>query len=122
MTTTGYCFNSGRTSLTFHSLLLILNSAQKSDDNVVQELAIEIQKRLPPTVESLEEETTPGTGTTQAKRLHVTIKGIVNKDVNTKGLDKEKVNSKYLRRNLFFCFLSGLVWSRGLIHLLRLVY
>ena len=62
---------------------------------MVLELAAEVQKRLPPTVEVIEEETTPG-GTSQAKLLQLTLKGLVNRDVNTKGLDKEKVNSQWL--------------------------
>ena len=64
---------------------------------MVLELAAEVQKRLPPTVEVIEEETTPG-GTSQAKLLQLTLKGLVNRDVNTKGLDKEKVNSQWLER------------------------
>ncbi|XP_070181014.1 dynein axonemal heavy chain 6-like [Littorina saxatilis] len=68
--------------------------AQQSDDEVVLELAAEIQKRLPPAVEGVEEETTPGGGST-AKHLQLTLKGLVNRDVNTKGMDKEKVNALY---------------------------
>ena len=68
-------------------------SVQKTDDEVVLELAAEVQKRLPVAVEVVEEETTPG-GTSQTKLLQLTLKALVNRDVNTKGLDKEKVNSQ----------------------------
>jgi hypothetical protein len=70
-----------------------LHSAATSEDEIVMELASEIQKRLPSTVQNIEEDTTPRPGgATQAKHLHLTLKGLVNKDVNTRGLDKEKVN------------------------------
>ncbi|KAL8598267.1 hypothetical protein ACOMHN_035217 [Nucella lapillus] len=77
-------------------------SAQKSDDHIVQEQAAEIKKRLPPCVEHVEEELTPAKhlqltpgGTGQAKHLQLTLKTLVNRDVNTKGLDKEKINALY---------------------------
>lgn len=70
-------------------------SSKKSDDEVVTELAGEILKRLPPTVEGAEEETTPGSSGIPARQLPLTLKALVNKDLNTKGLDKEKINALY---------------------------
>ena len=84
--------------------VLCCHSVQKTDDEVVLELAAEVQKRLPVTVEVVEEETTPG-GTSHTKLLQLTLKALVNRDVNTKGLDKEKVNSQCLQRLVLFLLL-----------------
>lgn len=67
--------------------------SQKTDDEVVLELASGILEQVPQTVETIQVESV-ASGTSQQKQMHLSVKGLVNRDINTKGLDKDKVNGE----------------------------